>query len=95
LVAFYNATPCVPIATDGNLSRNAFRGPGFEDVDLSLFKNTKVNERLNVQFRAEAYNLFNRTNLFNPNDDMGGQLFGQSTAAFASRQIQFGLKFLF
>ncbi len=95
LVAFYNATPCLPVATDGNLSRNAFRGPGFEDVDLSLFKNTKVNERLNVQFRAEAYNLFNRTNLFNPNDDMGGQLFGQSTAAFASRQIQFGLKFLF
>ncbi len=95
LVPFYVGTPCIPVSSDGNLSRNAFRGPGFKDVDMSLFKNTKVNERLNVQFRAEAYNLFNRTNLYNPNDDMGGAFFGQSTAAFASRQIQFGLKLLF
>jgi hypothetical protein len=95
LIPFFDGTPCVPVGSEGNLSRNAFRGPGFADVDLSLFKNTKVNERLNVQFRTEAYNLFNRTNLYNPNDDMGGSFFGQSTAAFASRQIQFGLKFLF
>ena len=95
LVPFFDGTPCVPVASEGNLSRNAFRGPSYKDVDLSLFKNTKVNERLNVQFRAEGYNLFNRTNLFNPNDDMGGSFFGQSTAAFASRQIQFGLKLLF
>jgi hypothetical protein len=95
LVPFFVGTPCVPVGSEGNLSRNAFRGPSFKDVDLSLFKNTKVNERLNVQFRAEAFNLFNRTNLFNPNDDLGGPFFGQSTAAFASRQIQFGLKLLF
>ena len=95
LVPFYVGTPCIPVGSDGNLSRNAFRGPSFKDVDISLFKNTKVNERLNVQFRAEGYNLFNRTNLYNPNDDMGGPFFGQSTAAFASRQVQFGLKLLF
>ena len=95
LVPYFLGTTCVPLATDGNLSRNAYRGPGFEDVDLSLFKNTKVNERLNVQFRAEAFNLFNHTNLYNPTGDMGSPFFGQSTAAFPSRQLQFGLKLLF
>jgi hypothetical protein len=95
LVAFYAGTPCVPLATNGNLGRNSFRGPGFQDVDMSLFKNTKIHERVNVQFRAEAFNLFNRTNLYNPAGDMGSPFFGKSTRAFAARQFQFGLKFLF
>ena len=95
LVPFYLGTPCVPLATSGNLSRNAFRGPAFQDVDISIFKNTPVNERLNVQFRAEMFNLFNTTNLYNPNGNLGSTFFARSTAAFASRQIQFGLKLLF
>ena len=95
LMPFYSGTPCVALATPGNLHRNSFRGPSFKDVDLSLFKNTKITERLNVQFRAEGFNLFNRTNLYNPTGDLGSVYFGQSKAAFASRQIQFGLKFLF
>lgn len=66
-----------------------------KDLDMSLFKNTELTERLNVQFRAEIFNLFNRTNLYNPSGAMGASFFGQSIAAFASRQIQFGLKFLF
>lgn len=95
LVPYFDGTPCVPLATDGSLSRNAYRGPSFQDVDLSLFKNTKVSEALNVQFRAEAFNVFNHTNLWNPTGDLGSPFFGQSTAAFPSRQIQFGLKLLF
>jgi len=95
LVPFYLGTPCVALATPGNLRRNSFRGPGFTDVDLSLFKNTKVTERVNIQFRAEAFNIFNHTNLYNPNGSLGTPFFGQSTQSFASRQIQFGLKFLF
>jgi hypothetical protein len=95
LVPFFDGTPCVPLATSGNLSRNAFRGPAFKDVDLSLFKNTKVSERVNVQFRVEAFNLFNRTNLYNPSGDLGSPFLGRSTAAFTSRQFQFGLKVLF
>ncbi len=52
LVPFFAGTPCVPVGTDGNLGRNAFRGPSFKDVDLSLFKNTKIRESLNIQFRV-------------------------------------------
>lgn len=53
-----------PGTTDpaGDLPRNAFYGPGFSDVDLSVIKNIPVTERVKVQLRAEMFNLFNRKN---------------------------------
>ncbi len=50
----------------GTLRRNQFYGPGFSDVDFSVFKNTRVTERFTVQFRAELFNLFNRINYAPP-----------------------------
>jgi hypothetical protein len=50
----------------GTSQRNDLHGPGFADVDLSVFKNTKVTERINTQFRVEMFNLFNRLNLASP-----------------------------
>jgi len=52
--------------TYGNFTRNSIFGPGLEDVDLSLFKNTHITERINAQFRVEMFNLFNHLNLANP-----------------------------
>jgi hypothetical protein len=54
-----------PGTTDpaGNLGRNALYGPGFADVDLSVFKNIPIRERLRLQLRAEMFNVFNRKNL--------------------------------
>lgn len=52
--------------TFGTLRRNAYYGPGYGDVDLSVFKNTAIKERVTVQFRAEMFNLFNRTNFAPP-----------------------------
>src|SRR5262249_45942817 len=49
--------------TDGNLSRNKFRGPGYGSVDFSIFKNIPVGERFKIQLRAEMFNLFNRVNV--------------------------------
>ena len=62
---------CVPGAagcpgtTDpaGNVGRNEFYGPGFADVDLSVFKNFALTERAHLQLRAEMFNIFNRINL--------------------------------
>jgi hypothetical protein len=62
---------CVPGAvgcpgtTDpaGNVARNAFYGPGYADVDLSVIKNIQITERFKIQLRAEMFNLFNRKNL--------------------------------
>ena len=50
----------------GNLGRNAFVGPDFKNFDFSLAKDTKLNERLNMQFRADVFNLFNHPNFSNP-----------------------------
>ena len=58
--------------TFGTTRRNAYYGPGFNDVDLSAFKNTKFGERLTVQFRAELFNVFNRINFDPPAGNSGG-----------------------
>jgi Carboxypeptidase regulatory-like domain len=47
----------------GNLGRNALYGPGFADVDLSVFKTFNLKERARLQLRAEMFNVFNRINL--------------------------------
>lgn len=95
ILDFLTSATCIPVGTNGNLARNAFRGPAFKTVDLGLSKNFKVRDRMTIQFRADAFNLFNRVNLFNPNGNLASPTFGKSTAAFAPRVIQLGLKLLF
>ncbi len=56
--SFANAAP----GSFGTSHRNAYYGPGFSDVDLSVFKDTRIHERLTIQLRAEMFNLFNRVN---------------------------------
>jgi hypothetical protein len=57
------ATGCIgPTDPAGDLRRNAFYGPGFADVDLSVIKNIALTERFKLQLRAEMFNLFNRKN---------------------------------
>jgi hypothetical protein len=92
----------LPVAgTYGNLGRGTFTGPGLADVDLSLFKNTKVSEKANLQFRAEFFNLLNHANFGAPNPIVfaGGAISPSAglitTTATTSRQIQFGLKVVF
>ncbi len=71
---------CVPGAAgctgttnpNGNLGRNALVGPGFADVDLSVFKNFTIRERLRIQLRAEMFNLFNRKNFATGAGSVGG-----------------------
>jgi carboxypeptidase family protein len=94
--------------TFGNLGRNIVRGPKFFDTDIGLMKDTKMSERLAVQFRAEFFNIFNHTNFGLPSAPGigGGSLFlggggrnpsaGQITTYVGTpRQIQFALKLLF
>ncbi len=83
-------------AYEGSLGRNTFRGPNFQEIDLSLFKNIKASERVNFQFRAEAFNLLNRTNLGPPSGFLrNNSLFGLSTSTAFPREIQFALKLIF
>ncbi|MBV9769993.1 MAG: hypothetical protein JOZ32_10505 [Bryobacterales bacterium] len=95
-----------PFGRPGTLGRNTFTGPRYYDTDVTLLKNTKLTERINVQFRAEVYNVFNRIQFVNP-DASGDTLsspgtFGQSLETItqpdgttSARQIQLALKLLF
>jgi hypothetical protein len=89
--------------TLGNLGRNTLRAPGMEDFDFSLFKNHDLlGEKLKIQFRAEAFNLFNRGNFGARTASIinGRGVFVPGNAVLkaptitTSRQIQFGTKLI-
>ena len=80
----------------GNLRRGFVRQPGLFNVDFSVAKNWKVHERYGIQFRAEMFNLLNRTNFngFVPGLN-SGSTFGTLVSDRGPRNIQFGIKFNF
>ena len=84
-----------PAGVYGSEGRNVVQGPGFANWDFSAFKNIRVAESKTLQFRAEFFNLFNRTNFRLPNSDISSPTFGQVQQALDPRLIQFALKFLF
>ena len=84
----------------GNLGRNTLVGPGLATWDFSVLKDTRIREQLNLQFRAEIFNLLNRANFNQPNavvftpsgvSPTAGVITSTTTTA---RQVQFGLKLL-
>ena len=62
----YGGTFANPSNVFGNLGRNSIVGPGFGNLDLSVIKNTKISERLNAQFRADAFDITNHPNYGQP-----------------------------
>ena len=96
-----NAFSLPAFGTYGNLGRGVYSGPGLADLDISLFKNTAISERTNLQFRAEFFNVLNHPNLGSPNATVfsGGAINASAglitTLATTPRQIQFGLKLNF
>ena len=89
---FFTA-PCLGCV--GNLGRNTFIGPGYWDADMSIFKNFSVSERCKLQFRAEAFNLFNHTNFYLGSNDISNPQFGQAGGTANPRNLQFALKLAF
>jgi hypothetical protein len=79
----------------GNLGDNVGRSPGLYNLDLSLQKEVSVGERIRVQFRADAFNLQNRTNFQNANSVVGNAAFGQTQSTYPARQLQFALKLFY
>jgi len=84
-----------PPGTFGNAGRNILDGPGYQNVNASLVKNTHLTEQVNLQFRAEFFNLFNHPNFNLPDNFLGSPTFGVISSAREPRHIQFGLKLLF
>jgi hypothetical protein len=105
--SFFNIPINVPGGTGpnlgrfGTLGRDTFRGPGFQNYDIALIKNTIFGRRGNselavLQFRAEFFNVFNLVNFGLPSNVVRGSGFGIiSKTSGPSRQIQFSLKLNF
>jgi outer membrane receptor protein involved in Fe transport len=98
--------PCAfslsPLGTYGNAGRAIITAPGLSNIDLSLIKNTSLTERFKLEFRAEAFNLFNQAHFGIP----ALTLFSSSRTYLANagsivstvspnRQLQLGLKLTF
>ena len=81
--------------TFGNAGRNIVDGPGYQNVNVSLVKNTALSEKFNLQFRTEFFNLFNHPNFNLPDNFLGSPTFGRISSARDPRHIQFGMKLLF
>jgi hypothetical protein len=101
-----NVAPCVnylntasfslPAAGSfGNVGKALLRGPGLGNIDASLSKFIPVREKLQVNFRAEYFNLFNRANFNNPNNSASGGGFGTIRSAADPRIGQLALKLIF
>lgn len=73
----------------GNLGRNAVTGPSFLNTDMSLAKNTKITERINLQIRCDAFDLFNHPNYANPGPQSGTFLNAVLTPGSASQTTTF------
>jgi hypothetical protein len=89
----------IPLFSFGNSGRNSLRGPGISNVDLSIFKTFKFNERSALEFRTEFFNAFNHSQFLlsgNSSTVFGFTgSFGQLTQARDPRIIQFALKLSF
>ena len=86
----------------GSLGRNVIIGPGFSNIDFSVLKNIKLDEKMRLQFRAEVFDLLNHASFGQPGRVVGSATFGQvSNTRFptgdsgSSRQLQFAMKLIF
>jgi hypothetical protein len=84
-----------PQFTLGNSSRNPVRGPGLQDADLMLGKTFRVRERMNLEFRAEVFNISNTPPLSDPNGAFGTTAFGSISSAGNPRVFEFAGKLHF
>ena len=101
---YFNCSAFVSIAdvpgTGYGLPRNFFRGPGRTNLDMALAKATGITERVNAEFRVEAFNLFNHTEFANPDTNLFSGTFGQITSTtigtlHTERILQLALRLAF
>ena len=85
-----------PINTYGDAERNAIRGPGIFNFDMSILRNFAFGGSKNLQFRLEAFNVFNQPVWQDPTTAVTAALYGQINATRKPmRELQLGVKFGF
>jgi hypothetical protein len=93
--AYQRLDPTANAGQFGNEGRNVNVGPAYADWDFAALKNFKVTESKQFQFRAELFNVLNRTNFRLPDSDISSPTFNHILASEPPRQVQFALKFLY
>lgn len=103
---FFDTAAFVRLPADtnrfGTAGRNIVIGPDYKNLDMSLFKNFRLTERIRTEFRWEVFNVLNHANFENPTggslgNDIASPVFGklQSTLTASERIMQFALRFAF
>jgi hypothetical protein len=94
---YFNASAFAPSAVglEGDARRRFFHGPGINNWDFALIKDTRITERFNLQFRGEFFNLFNHAQFLTPGGILGSASFGVTTATLPGRIGQLSLKLNF
>jgi hypothetical protein len=90
-----SAFTAAPQFVIGTSSRNPVRGPGLQNADLMIGKTFRFTERLNLEFRAEAFNVSNTPPLNDPNGSFGSAAFGSITSAGNPRDFELVAKIRF
>lgn len=93
--AYQRLDPTANAGQFGTERRNVNTGPAFANWDFAALKNFKVTESTQFQFRAELFNILNRTNFRLPDSDISSPTFNHILAAETPRQVQFALKFMY
>ena len=93
--AYQRLDPVANAGQFGTEGRNVNTGPGYADWDFAALKNFKLAESKQLQFRAELFDVLNRTNFRLPDSDISSPTFNHILEAQAPRQVQFALKFMF
>ena len=89
--------PTDPSQPFGNAEPNSLRGPGFWQIDFVAAKDFRLpmGDQTRIQFRVEAFNVLNHTNLRAPNSNRSSPAYGTITSTYDARQIQLGVKVSF
>jgi hypothetical protein len=93
--AFQRLNPLTQAGQFGDETRNAVRGPGYADIDLSLVRSVTLTQGIRLELRLESFNLTNRTNLGLPVADLNSATFGRILSAGPPRLMQFAAKLAF
>lgn len=80
----------------GNAGRNFFHGPGINNWDIGVFKDTRITEKTSLQVRIDMFNGLNHAQFANPDGDVNSSTFGEiSSTQVAARIVQLGAHFTF
>ena len=87
-----------PLGSPGNSPRRFFYGPGINNFDMALLKTVRLKESTSLQFRLEAFNVFNHAQFYGPasvDGNINSTTFGQVVSAAPPRLMQAGVKLEF